>query len=48
MSYGILGDLEEADIDVEWSGAIAKNANILYVTVGILRRVKRYVLDSLM
>ena len=28
------GDLEEADIDVEWSGAIAKNANILYVTVG--------------
>jgi len=29
-----VGDLEEADIDVEWSGAIAKNANILYVTVG--------------
>ncbi|MES2222718.1 MAG: protease pro-enzyme activation domain-containing protein, partial [Acidobacteriota bacterium] len=26
------GDLEEADIDVEWSGAIAKDANILYVT----------------
>ncbi|HZC44639.1 MAG TPA: S53 family peptidase [Acidobacteriaceae bacterium] len=28
------GDLEEADIDVEWSGAIAKDANILYVTGG--------------
>lgn len=28
------GDLTEADIDVEWSGAIAKDANILYVTVG--------------
>ena len=27
-------DLQEADIDVEWSGAIAKDANILYVTVG--------------
>ena len=29
-----VGDLEEADIDTEWSGAIAKNATILYVTVG--------------
>jgi subtilase family serine protease len=28
------GDLEEADIDVEWSGAIAQNAQIVYVTVG--------------
>ncbi len=28
------GDLEEADIDVEWSGAVAKDATILYVTVG--------------
>jgi subtilase family serine protease len=28
------GDLEEADIDVEWSGAIAQNAQIIYVTVG--------------
>ena len=27
-------DLLEADIDVEWSGAIAKDATILYVTVG--------------
>ena len=28
------GDLEEADIDVEWSGAVAKDATILYITVG--------------
>lgn len=27
-------DLTEADIDVEWSGAIAKDAKILYVTPG--------------
>ncbi|MEO6964986.1 MAG: S53 family serine peptidase [Acidobacteriaceae bacterium] len=27
-------DLLEADIDTEWSGAIAKDAQILYVTVG--------------
>ncbi len=29
------GDLTEADLDVEWSGAIAKNANIIYVYTGI-------------
>ncbi len=28
------GDLAEADLDVEWSGAIAQDANVLYVTVG--------------
>src|SRR6185437_5335023 len=28
------GDLTEADIDLEWPGAIAKDANILYVTSG--------------
>jgi subtilase family serine protease len=39
------GDLEEADIDLEWSGAIAKNANILYVTVGNNQNYD--VLDSL-
>lgn len=40
-----VGDLEEADIDVEWSGALAKNANILYVTVGNSQNYS--VLDSL-
>lgn len=39
------GDLEEADIDVEWSGAIAKNATILYVTVG--NNLNYSVLDAL-
>lgn len=29
-----VGDLEEADIDTEWAGAIAKDASIVYVTVG--------------
>lgn len=28
------GDLEEADIDTEWAGAVAKDATILAVTVG--------------
>jgi subtilase family serine protease len=27
-------DLGEADLDIEWSGAVAKNASILYVYVG--------------
>jgi subtilase family serine protease len=40
-----VGDLEEADIDTEWSGAIAKNATILYVTVGNAQGYN--VLDSL-
>ena len=28
---GVNGDLIEADLDLEWSGAIAPNANIYYV-----------------
>jgi hypothetical protein len=28
----IFGDLPEADIDIEWSGATARNAQIIYVT----------------
>jgi subtilase family serine protease len=28
------GDETEADLDVEWSGAVASNANIVYITVG--------------
>src|SRR5205085_1314642 len=27
-------DLSEADLDIEWSGAVAKNAAIIYVYVG--------------
>ena len=29
------GDVTEADLDVEWSGAVAKNANVIYVYVGV-------------
>ncbi|MBV9572554.1 MAG: S8/S53 family peptidase, partial [Acidobacteriales bacterium] len=28
------GDLTEADLDIEWSGAVARNANIVFVYVG--------------
>jgi subtilase family serine protease len=28
---GITGDLVEADLDLEWSGAVARNANIVFV-----------------
>ena len=28
------GDLGESDLDVEWAGAVAKDANLIYVTVG--------------
>ncbi len=28
------GDLGESDLDTEWSGAVAKDASIIYVTVG--------------
>ncbi len=30
----ISGDVDEAQLDVEWSGAVAPNASILFVTVG--------------
>jgi subtilase family serine protease len=29
---GTTGDLVEADLDLEWSGAVARNANIIFVT----------------
>ena len=28
---GVTGDLQEADIDLEWSGAVARNATIIFV-----------------
>jgi subtilase family serine protease len=30
----VSGDIDEAQLDVEWSGAVAPNASILFVTVG--------------
>ena len=32
--YTDANDLAESDLDLEWSGAVAKNASILFVTVG--------------
>jgi subtilase family serine protease len=29
------GDVTEADLDVEWSGGVAKNANVIYVYAGV-------------
>jgi subtilase family serine protease len=29
------GDLEEADLDIEWAGAVARNAKIIYVNSGV-------------
>jgi subtilase family serine protease len=29
------GDVTEADLDIEWSGAVAKNASIIYVYTGL-------------
>jgi hypothetical protein len=45
------GDLPEADLDIEWSGAVARNATILYVYAdpnymnGVLTAVQ-YVIDN--
>lgn len=29
------GDIDEANLDVEWSGAVAKNASVIFVYVGV-------------
>src|SRR5436309_945916 len=29
------GDLNEADLDIEWAGAVARNAKIIYVNSGV-------------
>ncbi len=39
------GDLGESDLDVEWAGAVAKDAQVVYVTVGT--NTSFNVLDSL-
>jgi len=39
------GDLGESDLDLEWSGAVAKDATLIYVTVG--NNTTSGVLDSL-
>lgn len=40
------GDLAEADIDVEWSGAVARNATILYVYAYDVMNAVQYAIDQ--
>ena len=39
-------DLPEADLDVEWSGAVAKNATILYVYANDVMSAVQYAIDA--
>jgi uncharacterized protein (TIGR03437 family) len=45
---GITGDLDEADLDLEWSGAVARNATIIYVYASdqTFLTQYRYVIDN--
>jgi uncharacterized protein (TIGR03437 family) len=39
-------DLPEADLDIEWSGAVAKNATILYVYANDVMSAIQYAIDA--
>jgi uncharacterized protein (TIGR03437 family) len=39
-------DLPEADLDVEWSGAVARNATIIYVYTGDVMNAVQYAIDQ--
>ncbi len=39
-------DLPEADLDIEWSGAVAKNATIIYVYSGDVMSSIQYAIDA--
>ena len=39
-------DLDEADLDVEWAGAIARNASIIYVYSNDVMDAAQYVIDQ--
>lgn len=44
---GILsGDLDEADLDLEWSGAVARNASVLYVYTTDVMTAVQYAIDQ--
>ncbi|MBV8819382.1 MAG: S8 family serine peptidase, partial [Acidobacteriaceae bacterium] len=43
---GVTGDLDEADLDLEWSGAVARNATILYVYAGDINTSLTYAIDQ--
>ena len=40
------GDLQEADLDLEWSGAVARNATILYVYSLDVMDAVQYAIDQ--
>lgn len=40
------GDLPEADLDIEWSGAVARNAKIIYVYAGDVVTSLTYAVDQ--
>jgi uncharacterized protein (TIGR03437 family) len=40
------GDLGEADLDLEWSGAVARNATILYVYANDVMQAVQYAIDQ--
>ena len=42
----VAGDLLEADLDLEWSGAVARNATILYVYSQNVEDALQYVVDN--
>jgi subtilase family serine protease len=42
----VRGDLEEADLDLEWAGAIARNASILYVYARDVMDAVQYAIDQ--
>ena len=40
------GDLGEADLDIEWSGAVARNATIVYVYARAINTAIQYAIDQ--
>ncbi len=45
----VSGDIEEASLDVEWSGAVAKNAKIIFVNGGaggVFKNALQYAIDQ--
>jgi len=40
------GDLDEADLDLEWAGAVAKNAHIIYVNSGDVFQSFQYAINQ--
>jgi uncharacterized protein (TIGR03437 family) len=39
-------DLDEANLDIEWSGAVARNANIIYVYTSDVMQAVQYAIDQ--